>query len=186
MNRLLGTPIEASARRRAPPRRARPRPTTRSQKAPRPSPQPRSETILRLDHLRILVIEDHADTRTLLRQMLEDLGAQVGLAADGHEALHVLETEMPQPPHVILCDLLMPGMDGLAFAARLRGNPKWAGIPIVAVTALGGVADYIRTWAHGFAGHLVKPIDQAQLAETTRRVIRRPSRRRQRGPGPGA
>jgi CheY-like chemotaxis protein len=78
---------------------------------------------------------------------------------------------------VILCDLLMPRMDGLAFAIHLRPNPEWAEIPIVAVTALGEAVDYIRTWAHGFAGHLVKPIDHAQLADTIRRVIRRRSRR---------
>lgn len=90
MGSVLGTPIAASTRRRREAPRRRRRPTTPSQKAPRPSPQPRAGRILRLDHLRILVIEDHADTRILLRQMLDDLGAQVWLAADGQVALHVL------------------------------------------------------------------------------------------------
>jgi CheY-like chemotaxis protein len=118
----------------------------------------------------LLVIEDHRDSRELLRQILEGAGAEVELADNGRTGLAVLDAHRP---HVILCDLLMPEMDGLAFAQHVKVNPKWTRIPILAVTALGGAADYIRTWSHGFTGHLTKPIDASRLIAAVRRVARR-------------
>ena len=117
----------------------------------------------------MLVLEDHADSRELLRVMLEPLGARVLLAEHGRAGLRILRDETP---HVILCDLLMPEMDGLAFAYHIRLDPLWCRIPIIAVTALGGDADYIRTWAHGFAAHVTKPVDQDLLVRAIGRVIR--------------
>jgi CheY-like chemotaxis protein len=125
-----------------------------------------------LHGLVVLVVEDHEDSRRLLRQMLEHVGARVILAAHGGEALARLGTQ--RRPHVILCDLLMPVLDGLGLARHVQGDPRWRGIPILAVTALGGAADYIRTWAHGFAGHVTKPIDRDVLLAAIRRVTGRP------------
>ena len=125
-----------------------------------------------LHGLVVLVVEDHEDSRRLLQQMLEHVGARVILAAHGGEALARLETQ--RRPHVILCDLLMPVLDGLGLARHVQGDPRWRGIPILAVTALGGAADYIKTWAHGFAGHVTKPIDRDVLLAAIRRVTGRP------------
>jgi CheY-like chemotaxis protein len=119
----------------------------------------------------VLVVEDHEDSRRLLQQMLERAGARVLLAAHGAEALTRLETE--RRPHVILCDLLMPVLDGLGLARRVQTDPRWARIPILAVTALGGAADYIKTWAHGFAGHVTKPLDPDVLIGAIGRVTGR-------------
>jgi CheY-like chemotaxis protein len=132
--------------------------------------EPRDERALRLDGLRVLVLEDKADGRTLLGAILRGLGAAAVLAENGRAGLSEL-ARAQRRPDVILCDLVMPEMDGLAFAAHLRRNPAWARIPILAVTALGDTADYVRTWAHGFAGHLTKPIDEAQVASAIRRVV---------------
>jgi two-component system, cell cycle response regulator DivK len=118
----------------------------------------------------VLVVEDHPDSRELLRVMLEPLGAKVLLAEHGRAGLRLL---MDETPHVILCDLLMPRMDGLAFAYHLRLDPRWCRIPLIAVTALGSDADHIRTWAHGFAAHLTKPVGQEQLVTSIRRVLQR-------------
>lgn len=118
----------------------------------------------------VLVIEDQPDSLELLRQMVEALGARAILARDGQEALDLLSDERP---NAILCDLLMPGMDGLAFARHLHANPVLANIPIIAVTALGGVADYIRTWSHGFQAHLTKPVTVDDLAGAVRRFATR-------------
>jgi CheY-like chemotaxis protein len=139
----------------------------RSQPRPRPRPARGS-----LRSLVVLVVEDHEDSRRLLQQMLEHVGARVILAAHGGEALLRLDTQ--RRPHVILCDLLMPVLDGLGLARQVQGDPRWRGIPILAVTALGGAADYIRTWAHGFAGHVTKPIDREVLLAAIRRVTGRP------------
>jgi CheY-like chemotaxis protein len=123
-----------------------------------------------------LVVEDHADSRELLRQVLEPLASRVLLAENGYEALAILRTDR-RPPDVILCDLLMPAMDGLNFARRLQQEPEWKSIPIVAVTALGQLADYIMTWTHGFQAHLTKPIDPALLVDVVRKLGRTRSAR---------
>src|SRR5262249_49796740 len=115
----------------------------------------------------LLVIDDHEDTRIILSQLLEAAGARVTHACDGYEGLDQLAHG--PPPDLILCDPLMPGMDGLEFARPLHADPRWARIPIIAVTALGAPAHYIRTWAHGLQGHIVKPVDGDQLIEFIRR-----------------
>jgi CheY-like chemotaxis protein len=116
----------------------------------------------------VLAVDDQPDAREVVRLMLEPLGARVLLAQGAEQALGILEGERP---HIILLDILMPGMDGLAFCRAVQRQREWADIPIVAVTALGGVGDYIRTWAHGFAGHLTKPVDQDELWRAIRRVL---------------
>jgi two-component system cell cycle response regulator len=115
------------------------------------------------------VIEDHADSREMLRQMIRSLGGTVLGVADGWEGLVLLRSERPD---VILCDLLMPTMDGYAFLSALRRDARWLRTPVVAVTALGGDADYRRTWEAGFDGHLTKPIQGHQLAAVVRAVLR--------------
>jgi CheY-like chemotaxis protein len=140
----------------------------RSASAPRRAPDPSAR---RLDRLTILVLEDHVDSREMLRQMLEDLGATVLSAGDGWEGLLVLRAERPD---VILCDLLMPAMDGFAFIAALRRDPRWRRTAVVAVTALGGDADYRRTWEAGFDAHLTKPVRPDQLTAVIRAVLRSP------------
>jgi CheY-like chemotaxis protein len=143
--------------------------------APRADPVP-GRSLHKLDGLTILVVEDHADSRELLRQVLEPLATRVLVAENGYEALAILRTDR-RPPDVILCDLLMPAMDGLNFARRLQQEPEWKSIPIVAVTALGQLADYIMTWTHGFQAHLTKPIDPALLVDVVRKLGRhRPAR----------
>jgi CheY-like chemotaxis protein len=145
-------------------RSRRPRPT-RSRCAPRPFDPTRP-----LDRLLVLVVEDDRDTRDLLRLMLEPLGATVLLAEDGAVGLDLLQSYRPD---VILVDLMMPGIDGLAFAREVHRHPTWTRIPLLAVTALAGAGDYITTWAHGFSGHLTKPVEQDQLVASIRRVLRR-------------
>ena len=117
-----------------------------------------------------MVVEDHPDSRELLRQVLEPLATRVLLAENGYEALALLRTDR-RLPDVILCDLLMPAMDGLNFARRLQQEPEWRSIPIVAVTALGQLADYIMTWTHGFQAHLTKPVDPALLVNVVRKLV---------------
>jgi two-component system, sensor histidine kinase and response regulator len=152
-----------------PSRSARASAMTGSQLRSRPRPAPAV-----LHGLVVLVVDDHADSRLVLQQMLEAAGARVLLADHGVHALEQLETQ--RRPHVILCDLLMPVLDGLGLARRIQANSRWAGIPLLAVTALGGAADYIRTWEHGFAGHITKPFKTDVLIEAIRRVARAAAR----------
>lgn len=81
---------------------------------------------------RVLIVEDDPNSRELMRAVLEREGGQATEAQDGEAALHELER---QAPDLILLDLMMPGMDGFEFSARVHGDARWASIPIVVITA---------------------------------------------------
>jgi CheY-like chemotaxis protein len=116
----------------------------------------------------ILVVEDYQDSRELVVQILLHEGALVLAAHDGRAALKTLETRIPD---VILSDLLMPGLDGLAFARRVKADARWTRVPIIAMTALGSQADLQATWEAGFAAHVTKPIGWDLLIQTIRRLL---------------
>ena len=80
----------------------------------------------------VLVIDDDASTRSLTRSMLEKEGCTVSEAGNGIEALKSMERERPS---LIFLDLMMPEMDGFAFAAEVRRHPEWRSVPIVVLTA---------------------------------------------------
>jgi len=117
----------------------------------------------------------------VLKQMLTAVGARVRLARDGQDGL--AQVAVAPSPQVILCDLLMPGMDGLEFARRLRPYRRWARIPIIAVTALGQPTDYVTTWSHGFKAHVTKPVDDDGLVAVILRLVGRRRGRRPRTAG---
>src|SRR5262245_20581217 len=116
----------------------------------------------------VLVVDDHEDSRNLLRQMVEWFGARVHTAGNGQEALASLER---QTPDLLLLDLRMPKMDGFTVFRRLRADPRFSKLRAIAVTALGSDADIMRTWEAGFDGHLVKPIDFETLAHALNRAF---------------
>jgi CheY-like chemotaxis protein len=115
----------------------------------------------------ILVIDDHADSRDVLRQMVEALGARAILAQNGQDALTRLATTATD---LIFCDLRMPRMDGFAFLERVRQTAQPGRVPVVAVTALDAPADVQRAWVAGFDGHLVKPIEYEWVRDWVARV----------------
>jgi signal transduction histidine kinase/DNA-binding response OmpR family regulator len=89
----------------------------------------------------VLIVEDDAATRAVLRTMLERAGVRVRLAAHGAEGLALLEQEAPG---LVLLDLMMPVMDGFAFLREVRANPAWRTLPIVIMTAKDLSPDEIR------------------------------------------
>ena len=99
----------------------------------------------------ILVVEDDPVQRQVAATYLQRAGYAVALAAEGGEALGILET---QAPALILLDMLMPGMDGWAFAHELRARGQH--IPILVMTA----AEHATEWAQeiGAAGSITKPL----------------------------
>lgn len=115
----------------------------------------------------VLVIEDHDDTRDALVLLLTALGTRVREAADGLAGLTELARERPA---VVFCDIRMPLMDGLEFARRVRQNPAYHQVLLIAVTANDSPADLRKTWAAGFDGHLVKPVTSDQLVSIARRL----------------
>ena len=111
---------------------------------------------LDLQGVRILIVEDHEDSRDALAQIIASFGATVDAASDGAEALQLA---WENKPDLVFADLGLPILDGYEFIRRLRSDPKIGWVPVIAVSAHGTEADILRTWREGFAGHLVKPVD---------------------------
>ena len=109
----------------------------------------------------ILLVEDDADIRSTLKEVLELEGYQVVPAANGSEALSQLQEMVP--PCLILLDLMMPIMNGWEFLEAQREDAKLAAIPVVVVSAAGDKAKSAK--AHGF---VKKPIE----VDTLLRMIR--------------
>jgi signal transduction histidine kinase/CheY-like chemotaxis protein len=82
----------------------------------------------------VLVVDDDAATRDVLRRTLAREGWTVAEAQDGYEALALLERSTP-PPAVVVLDLIMPGMDGFQVLEAIRRSEAWRGVPVVVVTA---------------------------------------------------
>ena len=105
---------------------------------------------------RVLVIEDNPANMELVRYVLEAFGYTVIAAADGEKGL---ELARAAPPDLVICDLQLPGIDGIEVAKRLRALPALARVPLIAVTAYAMVGDRERVLAGGFDGYISKPLD---------------------------
>ncbi len=117
---------------------------------------------------RILYIEDNSDNRKLVRRVLEWEGYEVVEAQDGAEALHHLESE---PIDLALLDINMPDIDGYTLTTAIRADPRYSGIPIVAVTANVMRGDRERSLQAGCDGYIQKPIDIDTLSQQIERFI---------------
>jgi CheY-like chemotaxis protein len=91
---------------------------------------------------------------------LERCGHDVTVAHDGQEALELLEQDQLD---AVLMGVLMPGMDGLAATRRLRGDPRWADLPVIATTAQALRGDRERCLQAGMNSYLRKPIRRDEL-----------------------
>ena len=131
--------------------------------APRSTPLPDGEVSLEtLDGISVLVVDDDADTRDLLRSVLEDHGARVLAAADAAEAFAFLNE---QRPDVVVSDIGMPDEDGCALVARIRALPTESGgrTPAIALTAYSRGSDRTRALLAGFDAHVPKPVEPLEL-----------------------
>ncbi|HEX8114463.1 MAG TPA: ATP-binding protein, partial [Kofleriaceae bacterium] len=106
--------------------------------------------------LTVLLVEDNADTRTMLAETLSQLDYRVLPAETAEAALEILARE---PVDAILADVGLPGMDGYEFLHQARGLPAAARVPALALTGYGQDSDVRRARDAGYAGHFVKPVD---------------------------
>ena len=118
--------------------------------------------------IRILVAEDNAVNRELLRELLEARGYTVFEACDGQEALRMIEETKPE---LLLLDIGMPVLDGFGVIRRIRENPSLPPLPVVAVTAYAMRGDRETILASGFDGYLSKPLNPASLTEELDRLL---------------
>src|SRR5262249_53192538 len=126
-----------------------------------------------LSGARFLLVEDNEINQQIAVELLEGADATVTVANNGREAVEIL-TEGPQPPafDVVLMDLQMPEMDGYQATAAIRANPRFATLPIIAMTAHATIDERQRCLAAGMNDHVAKPIDPAMLFETVRRFYK--------------
>jgi len=116
----------------------------------------------------VLVVDDEIHMRRLAARILELAGYVVLEAANGKEALSIIQKT---PPDVITCDISMPGMSGFEFLAAIKALPSAAKIPVIMLTALGQNKDISRATALGAAAYISKPFSSAKLIETIQRQL---------------
>jgi two-component system cell cycle response regulator DivK len=123
----------------------------------------------------VLIIDDYADNRELLRVMLEQAGYLVSEASDGREGIEMARSATPD---IALVDLSMPVLDGWEVLKELRADERTQGISCAAVSAFAeGARD--RAQAHGFDAYLTKPFRRIELLETVESLM---AKRRTRKP----
>jgi len=104
---------------------------------------------------KILVVEDNPDNMVLTVMLLESVGHIVLMAVDAEAGLTMARAERPD---LILMDIQLPGMDGLAATAILKQDPSTRAMPVLALTALAMKGDEERIRAAGCDGYIAKPI----------------------------
>jgi CheY-like chemotaxis protein len=109
---------------------------------------------------KLLIIDDNAVNLELMQYLLVAFGHEVTAIDNGKDALLALKRASFD---LVLCDVQMPGMDGLQFLAALRERPELCQCPVIAVTALAMVGDRGKLLASGFDGYVSKPIDPARF-----------------------
>jgi CheY-like chemotaxis protein len=114
----------------------------------------------------ILVVEDNEKNMKLFRDVLQATGYRTLAASTGEQALTLAREHRPT---LVLMDIQLPDMDGLATLGRLRMDGRTAAIPVLAVTAQAMRGDRERFAAAGFDGYLSKPVDLDELLEIVRR-----------------
>lgn len=119
---------------------------------------------------RILVVDDSITTRTLEKNILEAAGYNVRLALDGQEAFNLLMTN--ELPDLVISDVQMPRMDGLALTARIKNEERTAKLPVILVTSLESAEDKAKGVDAGADAYIVKQsFDQNNLLETIAQLI---------------
>jgi len=117
---------------------------------------------------RILIVEDKATSRELLRTVLEQQGYAVEEARDGEEALRKISQH---PPDLVLMDLHMPARNGFEVVEEIRKDPRLQTIPVLAVTASAMQGDREKAMAAGFTGYMSKPVSLVQLRLEVSRLL---------------
>ena len=125
------------------------------------------------DRKQLLLIDDDPNLILLVKDYLEFGGYQVVTAENGREALEFLEQELPD---LIICDVMMPEMDGYTFVERLREDARTSWIPVVFLSAKGQSQDRIRGLNKGADVYIVKPFEPEELVAQVESSLRQANR----------
>ena len=117
--------------------------------------------------MKLLVVEDEADARELLKVYLEAKGHQVSTANDGVEALEAFKSD---PPDMVLLDVMLPRLDGWSVLEAIRAQSR---VPVIFLTARDGTDDVIKGLSLGGDDYLTKPFEPRELEARIQAVLRR-------------
>jgi len=116
----------------------------------------------------VLVIEDEAPLRANIVRILSAEGYRVAAAADGDEGIRRVREARPD---LVICDILMPRLDGFGVLAALRSQPETAAIPFIFLTASADKEDLARGLQSGANEYVTKPFKIADLLAAVRRLL---------------
>jgi CheY-like chemotaxis protein len=116
----------------------------------------------------VLIVEDTEDNRQMLTRLLQMSGYRVVEATNGKEAVEIAAREHPE---IILMDLSLPMIDGLAATRRIRSLPEMKNVPIIAVSAHDTADFHNEALAAGCDAYITKPIDYPELEEVIERFV---------------
>ncbi len=117
---------------------------------------------------RVLIIEDHPANMKLATFLLKNAGHEVLTAVDAETGLTLARAEQPD---LILMDIQLPGMDGLAATTILKKDPGTAAIPIIALTAMAMTGDREKTLDAGCDAYIIKPLRYKDLYDAIVRLL---------------
>lgn len=120
------------------------------------------------DVVTVLLVEDTEDNRQMMRSLLEMSGYRVVEATNGREAVEIASEVRPR---IILMDLSLPFIDGLAATRRIRGLPSLRNVPIVAVSAHDTADFHSEALAAGCNAYITKPIDYSELEDVVNHLL---------------
>ncbi|RJF73264.1 response regulator [Deinococcus cavernae] len=121
----------------------------------------------------ILLVDDNPNDVELALTALSEVEAQqVTVAHSGQEALNILQAPSQPAPDLILLDLKMPHMDGLAVLDAVRADRRLREIPVVMLTTSGEEGDIKACYEHGATAYVVKPLDFTQFRDALNTILR--------------
>jgi DNA-binding response OmpR family regulator len=118
----------------------------------------------------VLVVDDDASVRTLVTKALQAKGYDVKEAAGGLQAAELLGT-MPRPPDLLICDVMMPTIDGFSLARMAKNNPALHGMPIIFLTAKTQPQDVVQGIALGARHYIQKPFAIKDLLDKVEKSV---------------
>ena len=125
------------------------------------------------ENKRLLLIDDDPNLILLVKDYLEFRGYDVITAENGREALEILEGEMPD---MIICDVMMPEMDGYSLVEHVRQDPKTSWIPVLFLSAKGQSQDKVKGLSTGADVYMVKPFEPEELVAQVESSLKQASR----------